>query len=391
MRTQKLPRVDLFGPCITRAWTIRAVEAGALNLSQGFPEDEPPTDVIVAACEAIRLGPNQYADMRGAPALRRAVAAYYRTRGLDWVDADEHVSITCGSTEAMAASVLAVAGPGDEVVIAQPCYENYPPQALIAGARVRYMNLVPPKWEITRELLDGTFGPDTKVLILNTPNNPTGRVFTRNELQLVAEYACRFDVQVLVDEIYEHLVWDEREHVRLATLPGMAERTVTVSGISKTYSATGWRVGWAVAPNDMTLALRRVHDFLTATVPTPFQTAAVVALGEPPDYYRALVCSYEARRQLLANFLAEAGLDFETPEGAYYFFPSCEPLGFPDANAFAEALLEKGKVAVVPYSAFYREAAVGGGKYRFRINFAKNETTLRQAGERLVAFARSRG
>jgi len=284
----------------------------------------------------------------------------------------------------MAATILATAGLGDEVVIQEPTYENYPPQAMIAGATVRYMQAEAPNWLITRDALEAAFNDRTRVIILNGPNNPTGRVYSQKELELVSEFCQRYDTLAAVDEIYEDLVWDGRKHIRLATLPGMQSRTVTISGASKVYAVTGWRIGWVVAPDRVTSALQRIHDFLTAAVPTPLQVAAVEALSLPDTYYADLLVSYERRRALLADFLDAAGLKYDMPQGAYYFFPSCEGLDFTDSEAFAESLLIEGGVAVVPYTAFYKTPEKG--RDRFRINFAKREKTLQQAGERLVRF-----
>ena len=382
-----LPRLQLFGHSITRECTLKAIEQKALNLSQGFPEEEPHQLLKDAAREAILDGPNQYADMRGSPALRTAIADYYsRIKGMEWVNADDHVTVTCGATEAMAAALLATAGPGDEVVIQEPSYENYPPQALLAGATIKRLSLNPPNWAITQSQLDAAFSPRTKLIILNNPNNPTGRVFTAGELQAVAETCERHNALVLSDEIYEHLVWDGRKHTLFSTLPGMAERTVTISGISKTFAATGWRIGWCVAPKQITTAIRRVHDFLTAAVPTPLQAAAAKAFSLPPSYYAALTERYQKRRALLAEYLKAAGLTFSMPEGAYYFFASCERLNFPNAVDFSTRLLQEGKVAVVPYTAFFGDSL--HGRFFCRINFAKKEDTLLKAGERIVQFCR---
>jgi aminotransferase len=384
----KLPRYDAFGHCITRACTIKAINRGALNLSQGFPEEEPVEAVAKAASDAILRGPNQYADMRGLPALREAVALRYRERfQMPWVDPDKHVSITCGTTEGMAAAVLATVGPGDEIVIQEPTYENYPPQAILAGASIRYLVAEAPEWRITRKSLEDAFSKKTRAIILNSPNNPTGRVYSREELELISEFCQRFDTIALADEIYEHLVWNGAEHIRLATLPGMEDRTVTISGASKVYAVTGWRVGWAVAPEKITTALRRVHDFLTATVPTPLQAAIVVALHLPDEYYSKLTASYERRRSLLMGYLDRAGLQYYAPEGAYYLFPSCNGLGFRDSVEFSDYLLEEAGVAVVPHTAFFKTPSKGTD--RFRINFAKKEGTLVQAGDRLVDFCLS--
>lgn len=382
-----LPRVGLFGACITRGCTIKAVERGALNLSQGFPEEEPLGAIKEVAIRAIQDGPNQYADMRGAPSLRKALASRYaESPGMEWVDADKNVSVTCGATEAMAAALLATAGPGDEVVIQEPTYENYPPQALIAGATIKYLRSQGPDWRITRKALEEAFSSRTRVLVLNGPNNPTGRVYSAEEMAIIRELVLRYQTIVLVDEIYEHLTWDGRRHIHFATLPGMRDRTVTISGASKAFAVTGWRVGWAIAPEEITLALRRIHDFLTATVPTPLQTAIVAALALPDSYYCQLKASYERRRALLAGYLQEAKLTFSMAEGAYYFFPSCASLAFRDSEEFAEALLVEAGVAVVPYTAFYRTKGIGAD--RFRINFAKREETLTEAGRRIVEFCR---
>ena len=288
-----------------------------INLAQGFPDFPAPAEIKEAAIEAIRDDVNQYSVTWGAPALRAAVAdKVARTTGLV-VDPDREVTVTCGATEAMIATLLATVNPGDEVVIFQPFYENYWPDTVLAGASPRFVTLHEPDWRIDPDELAAAFGERTRAVVINTPNNPTGKVFSRAELELIGGLCERWNALAITDEIYEHLVY-EGEHVSLATLPGLRERTVTISGIGKSYSVTGWRVGYAVAPPPLTDAIRKVHDFLTVGAPAPLQAAAVAALGQPDSYYRAYLADYRQRRDYLVACLRSAGFGCQPPAGAYY-------------------------------------------------------------------------
>ncbi|MBI3075479.1 MAG: aminotransferase class I/II-fold pyridoxal phosphate-dependent enzyme [Deltaproteobacteria bacterium] len=340
-----------------------------VNLAQGFPDFDPLHVIKAAAQRAIADGYNQYAVTWGAPRLRQAIAEKVRRHGALQVDPEAEITVTCGATEAMIATLLAVINPGDEVVVFEPFYENYGPDTIIAGATPRYVPLRDPGFTFDPDELRRAFGSRTKAIIVNTPHNPTGRVFTRGELQAIAALCQEFDALAVTDEIYEHIVYDGRRHVSLATLPGMAERTVTISGLSKTYSVTGWRVAYAIAPPPITAAIRKMHDFLTVGAPAPLQEAAAVALALPQTYYDELRAAYGARRRLMVRLLHEAGFRCFEPEGAYYVMCDIEPFGFKD------------DVECAPGSSFYHDRELGRHKLRF--HFAKTEETLRQAGERL--------
>jgi aminotransferase len=381
-------KVNAFGECITRSMSIRAAEHKALNLAQGFPNEDPPDEMLDAAVRSIKGHRNYYADMRGDPVLRQSIADYTkRFNGLD-VDGHDHVTVTCGTTEAMIATLLAITNPGDEVVLFEPWYENYLPQTILAGAVTRLYTLEPPDYHIDVEKLGTLFSDKTRAVIINTPNNPTGRVFTREELGGIADLCHRFDAYAIVDEIYQHIIYDGHQHVSIAALGGMAERTVVINGVSKAYAATGWRVGWAIAPAELTLAIRRVHDFLTGTVPTPFQDGCVIGLALPDSYFQSIKERYVRRRELLADMLAEAGLTFFVPEGTYYILADISKFGFDSSEDFARALVTEAGVAVVPGNAFFtshpwRERMV-------RLTFSKDDQTIASAGERILAWTRER-
>jgi aspartate/methionine/tyrosine aminotransferase len=379
-------KVNQFGSCITRGMSVEAAKAGALNLSQGFPDDPPPPEVALAAVNAITSGRNHYADFRGTPELRAAVAeSMRRFSGITWADGDRNVTITCGTTEAMLMCLLTLVdeGRGDEVILFEPWYENYFPQVALSGAKLRTVVLEPPDYRITEEALGRAFNRHTRAIIVTNPGNPTGRVLTRPELELLADFCQRYDVIALVDEIYSHYVFDGREHVSLAGLPSMAERAVTINGISKCFSCTGWRVGWAVTPEWLTPAVRRVHDFITATVPTPFQIGAVVALGLPDSYFADLRRRFEQRREILCGYLDRTPLTFQRPEGAYYVLADVRATGRTSGQLTRE-LLERAKVAVVPGEAYHRDQQLADRV--IRLTFSKNPQTLHAAGDALVRF-----
>jgi aspartate/methionine/tyrosine aminotransferase len=385
-------RVQYFTESVIREMTRLAAEYGALNLGQGMPDFETPQEIKDAACKAIQDGFNQYAITWGAPVLRQAIAAKaIAFNGID-CDANAHVTVCCGATECMMATMLALVDPGDEVIVFQPFYENYGPDALLSGAKPVWVSLHPPargpgggaipSWRFDPDELRRAFTTKTRAIILNTPNNPTGHVFTREELTLIAELCQEHDVYALADEIYEYIRYVDRPHISIATLPGMANRTVTISGLSKTFSITGWRLGYCIAPPEITNAIRKVHDFLTVGAPHPLQVAGAAALALPSSYYDKLCAGYRRRREMFLPYLHQAGLEVYEPEGAYYVMTDISPLGWDNDTEFVRWLIKEIGVSAVPGSSFYAPAERGRTKVRFM--FAKRDDTLHQAGERLL-------
>ncbi len=374
-----------FTESVIREMTRLADAHGATNLAQGFPDFPTPAPIKAAACAAVRRDINQYAVTWGAKRLREAIARKVRAYNGIPVDPDTMVTITCGSTEAMIGAHLATVDPGGEVIVFEPWYENYGPDAILSGARPRYVQLHPPDWSIDETELRRAFNPRTRAIIVNTPHNPTGKVFTRRELSLIARLCRKWNVLAFTDEIYEHILYDGRRHVSIATLDGMRDRTVTISGLSKTYSVTGWRIGYAIAPPRITKALRKVHDFLTVGAPAPLQEAGAVALGLGPAYYRGLLRDYAARRDVMLGALEAAGVTPTCrPEGAYYVLCDISRFGFRDDVACSRYLVEKIGVATVPGSSFFHRPADGRKLIRFA--FCKRLKTLRAAGRRLLAL-----
>ena len=377
-------RVQKFPESVIREMTRIAALHGAVNLAQGFPDFDPPREVTEAAKRALDGGYNQYSITWGARELRDAIARRAKTfNGID-ANPETDLVVTCGSTEAMMAAMLSLINDGDEAVIFEPFYENYGPDAIVSGARPRYVRMEWPDWTIDEERLKAAFTKHTKVLILNTPNNPTGKVFTRDELKVIADLCTDHDVVAVTDEIYEHIIFDGAKHVSLATLGDMAERTITINGLSKTYSATGWRVGWAIAPPTLASAMRRTHDFLTVGAPHPLQIAAVAALALPEPYYRELARSYQAKRDVFVRGLRDAGLDCNPPRGAYYVMADFSRFPFADDWAFAMYLVERLRVAVVPGSSFYGTPDDGARYVRFM--FSKRDETLAEAVNRILGL-----
>ncbi len=377
-------RVQTFPESVIREMTRVANEYGAINLAQGFPDFEPPQAVVDAAKKALEEGYHQYAITWGANALRDAIAEKARSFNGIACDPEENVVVTCGSTEAMMASMLALVNPGDEVLVFEPFYENYGPDAIVSGARARYVRLPWPDWTLDEEALKAAFSRRTKAIILNTPNNPTGKVFTRDELRLIADLCVDHDAVAVTDEIYEHIVY-EGEHVSIASLDGMADRTITINGLSKTYSVTGWRVGWAIAPKTIADALKRVHDFLTVGAPHPLQIAGVTALALPTSYYRDLAAMYRKKRDFFVEALEHVGFDVAVPRGAYYIMADFRRFGKEDDLAFAKRLVEDIGIAVVPGSSFYSDRRAGRRFVRFM--FSKRDETLAEAAQRLRILA----
>jgi aminotransferase len=365
---------------------------GGVNLSQGFPDFPAPPAVKQAACDAIQADVNQYAVTWGARPLREAVAREFTRRYGVPVVADEQVTVCCGSTEAMMSTMMALIDPGDEVVIFEPFYENYGPDAILSGASPRYVTLHEPSastslsagWTFDPDELAAAFNNRTRAIIINTPNNPTGKVFTRDELETIAALCRTWDVVAIADEIYEHIIYDGREHAPIATIDGMAERTVTINGLSKTYSVTGWRVGWTISPPPLTGAIRKVHDFLTVGAAAPLQEAGTVALAMPDDYYRKLAADYQRRRDVLLDILERHHFTVYRPDGAYYIMTDIGAFGFSDDVEFARYLVKDVGVAAVPGSSFYSNPAAGRTKLRFC--FCKRDETLAEADQRMESL-----
>ncbi len=384
MRTAKVKlaaRTAGFTESVIREMTRLNAIHGGINLAQGFPNFAAPDALKDAAKRAIDADINQYAITWGAKSLRDALALTYADLYRMTVDPETMLTVTCGATEAMISTLLALVDPGDEVIVLEPFYENYGPDADIAGAHPVYVPLRPPENLFDRDDLRRAFGPRTKAIIVNTPNNPTGRVFTRDELTFIASLCIEHDVIAVTDEIYEHIRY-EGEHIPIATLPGMADRTVTISGASKTFSVTGWRVGWIVAPPELTAGIRKVHDFVTVGAPAPLQeaVAAGLALGRP--YYDSLSGEYRRRRDLIVSALETAGFKPRRPDGAYYVLCDITPFGFDDDTAFARWLVSEVGVAGVPGSSFYSEPELG--KHLIRFTFCKTHDVLEAAAQRLM-------
>jgi len=360
-----------------------------VNLAQGFPDFPAPAEMKAAAQAAIGADKNQYAITWGAKAFRDALTGKLkRNTGLDF-DPEREITVTCGSTEAMIAAFMATLDPGDEVVIFEPFYENYGPDCILSGAVPVYVKLHPPDWSFDREELRRAFTPRTKGIVVNTPHNPTGKVYTREELEFIGQLAIEHDALIFTDEIYEHILYDGRPHVYPIALPKLRERTVMISGLSKTYSATGWRIGWAVAPPEISGAIRKVHDFLTVGAPAPLQEGAAAALNFGAEYYDKLAADYTRRRTQCVSMLKDAGFTVFVPQGAYYImteYPIPNPAGITDDDvAFARYLIEKIGVATVPGSSFYRPGSPEGRKM-IRFNYSKRDETLSEAGKRLRAL-----
>ena len=373
-----------FTESVIREMTRLSNEHGAVNLSQGFPDFAAPDAVKTAARDAIAADINQYAVTWGARPLREAVAREFTRRYGVAVDPDTQVTVCCGSTEAMMSTMLATLDPGDEVVVFEPFYENYGPDAILSGAVPRYVTLHEPDWTFDPDALAAAFNDRTRAIIINTPNNPTGKVFTRAELTTIAELCQRWDVLAITDEIYEHIIYDGCRHVPMAAIDGMADRTVTLNSLSKTYSVTGWRVGWAIAPSELTGAIRKVHDFLTVGAAAPLQEAGAVALSFPETYYAELAAGYQRRRDMLLALLEPRGFVCFTPRGAYYVMTDIGGFGFADDVEFSRYLVQEVGVAVVPGSSFYHDPALGRTKVRF--TFCKRDETLQEAGRRLAVM-----
>ncbi|HEX5432658.1 MAG TPA: aminotransferase class I/II-fold pyridoxal phosphate-dependent enzyme [Candidatus Angelobacter sp.] len=379
-------KVEFFTESVIREMTRQAYLHGAVNLSQGYPDFPAPEEIKRAAQQAIAKDINQYAITWGAKNFRQAIAAHVKSlHGLD-LDPDREITVCCGSTEAMISSLLGVCNPGDEVIIFEPFYENYGPDAFLSGAKPQFVKLRPPAnekddWTFDERELRAAFRPHTKAIILNTPNNPTGKVFTRAELEFIRDLCVEFNVLAITDEIYEHILYDGTKHIAMASLEGMRERTITINSVSKTYSVTGWRVGWAIAPPSISDALRKVHDFLTVGAPAPLQEASATALALPRSYYQDLAEKYHERRRRFIPVLNEVGFRCSPPKGAYYVMADISKFKFADDVSFAKYLVEKIGVAAVPGSSFYHNPKDGMQQVRFA--FCKKLETLDEAAKRL--------
>jgi aminotransferase len=379
-------KVQQFTESVIREMTRQAIEHGAVNLAQGFPDFAAPEEIKRAAQKAIEEDLNQYAITWGAKNFRSAIAQNFREWQKIDIDPEREVTVCCGSTEAMIATLLALLNPGDEIIIFEPFYENYGPDAILSGAVRRYVTLRPPNenaadWYFDPAELRNAFTPQTRAIIINTPHNPTGKVFSRPELELIRDLCIEHDTIAITDEIYEHILYDGAEHISLATLEGMRDRTITINSLSKTYSVTGWRVGWAIASPDLTSAIRKVHDFLTVGAASPLQAAGITALSLPRAYYDDLAEKYTERRDLLLNALLEVGFNAYIPQGAYYIMTDISSLNAGDDRAFAHRLVREIGVGAVPGSGFYRHPELGAHQIRF--TFCKKIETLHSAIENL--------
>ncbi|MCS6885008.1 MAG: aminotransferase class I/II-fold pyridoxal phosphate-dependent enzyme [Acidobacteriota bacterium] len=382
MRELVSKKSKLFTESVIREMTRRANQHGAINLSQGFPDFAAPEVLKKAAVTAILNDINQYATTWGTKSFRDAIAAKTRRYlGLE-VDPETEICVTCGSTEAMLCALMAVTDPEDEVIIFSPYYENYWPDAVLCSARPRFVPLRPPRWDFDREELAAAFGNRTRAIIICNPNNPTGKVFTEDELRYIADLCIRWDAIAITDEIYEHILYDGAKHIAIATLEGMKDRTVTVNSLSKTYSVTGWRIGYTIASAQITAAIRKVHDFLTVGAAAPLQEAGTVAMQLPDSYYTELAEGYRERRDVLLTALEEAGFEYYKPQGAYYVMADISSFGFKDDLSFTDFLVREIGVAVVPGSSFYIEPKEGAHQVRFA--FCKKVETLKAAAKRLL-------
>jgi len=366
-----------FTESVIREMTRLAGHYGAVNLAQGYPDFPAPEVLKRAAADAIAADINQYSITWGAKPFRDAIAAKYRAwYGIDF-DPEREITVCCGATEGMIASLLAVLDPGDEVVLFEPFYENYNPDTQLCGAEARYVALNAPGWRFDPDELRRAFTPRTKAIILNSPNNPTGKVFSREELEFIGGLCQEFDALAITDEIYEHILYDGAVHVPILSIPGMRERSILVNSMSKTYSVTGWRVGWVLAPPDLTDSIRQVHDFLTVGAASPLQAAGTVALGLGAEYYSALATEYAARRDHIVSTLTAAGFGCFVPRGAYYVMTDISRFGFPDDVAFVRYLIETLGIAAVPGSSFFCHPKAGAQNVRFC--FCKKYETLEKA------------
>lgn len=384
-RIRSAKRVSSFADSVFGEMTRLARLHNAVNLSQGFPDFEAPQAIKDAACKAIQAEQNQYAPPYGTTAFRDAIAQDYSRRYGMAINPDEQVTVCCGSTEAMMAAMLACVDPGDEVIVFEPFYENYGPDAILAGAEPKYVRLREPDWNFDPDELQRAFTNRTRAIVINSPNNPTGKVYTRDELATIAELCQKWDVLAISDEIYERIVYTGHAHVPMASIPGMADRTITTNGLSKTYSVTGWRIGWAISPPALTGGIRKMHDFLTVAAPTPFHDAGVAAMSLPDAFYAKLAADYEQKRGLMLDILGRHGFTAFQPGGAYYVMADVSRFGFTSDSEFAQYLVKEIGVATVPGSSFYIDPAAAPQSVRFC--FSKRDETLFEADKRLARLS----
>lgn len=385
---KELSRItEAFTESVIREMTRICDAAGGHNLSQGFPDFESPKAIKEAAIKAIQDEWNQYPVTYGEPELREAISKKVWSYNGIKCDPGTDITVTCGATEAMMATLKAIINPGDEIIVFEPFYENYGPDCILSGAAPRYITLYPPDWSYSSEELAGAFNEKTKAIVINTPNNPTGKVFSREELEEIAALCLKWDCYAVTDEIYEHILYDGARHVSIAVIPGMEDRTITINSISKTYSVTGWRVGWAIASEPVTRRIRKVHDFLTVGAPTPFQHAAAAALAFPDEYYAGLQAHYEKARGFLSGLLQRTGFKPSMPRGAYYIIADVgnlmDRLGVADDFSFSRKLIELTGVATVPGSSFYSDPVKGRTQVRFC--FCKKWETLYAVEQALLS------
>ncbi|MBU4563235.1 MAG: aminotransferase class I/II-fold pyridoxal phosphate-dependent enzyme [Proteobacteria bacterium] len=377
---------ETFTESVIREMTRICDAAGGYNLSQGFPDFDPPEEILEAAVRAMRQGCNQYPVTFGEPHFREAIAQKVAKHNNITCDPATDITVTCGATEAMIATLKALVNPGDEVIIFEPFYENYGPDSILSGATPRFVTLEPGEWSFDPQALADAFNQNTKAIVINTPNNPTGKVFSRAELRIIADLCIKWDCYCVADEVYEHIIYGDAKHVSMASLEGMAERTVTINSMSKSYSVTGWRVGWAIASPEITARIRKVHDFLTVGAPTPFQEAGVVAMGMPDEYYRDLQERYSVARELVHKALAQAGFQVNQPQGAYYILAGATDLmrrwGCQNDFDFSHKLIDVTGVATVPGTSFY--ATPGKGTDQVRFCFSKSLDMLNKVSSKLA-------
>lgn len=369
---------EQFTESVIREMTRICDQAGGTNLSQGFPDFSCPEELKKAAVEAIQADRNQYPVTFGEPELREAISKKVAWYNNIECDPATQITVTCGATEAMIATLKAILNPGDEIIVFEPFYENYGPDGILSGATPRFVGLHPPEWRFDVDELEQAFNSKTKAIIINTPNNPTGKVFNREEMEAIAELCIKNDIYAVTDEIYEHIIYDGVEHVSIASLAGMEDRTISINSVSKTYAVTGWRVGWAIASPEITSRIRKVHDFLTVGAPTPLQHASVTALNLPESYYAELARSYCEKRNRLFSILENSGFEPIMPKGAYYMMANVPALmtrlGVENDTLFSRKLIEETGIASVPGSSFYRNPE--NGKQQIRFTFCKKEETL---------------
>ncbi|MDM8515421.1 aminotransferase class I/II-fold pyridoxal phosphate-dependent enzyme [Desulfobacterales bacterium HSG16] len=373
-------RLDFFTESVIREMTRVANEYGALNLSQGFPDFDPPVELVNAAKKALDDGYHQYAITWGAENFRKALAEKQKHwMGLD-LDPDENIVVTCGSTEAMMVAMMTAVNPGDKVIVFSPFYENYGADTILSGADPIYVPLHPPDFNFDPDELKSAFEKGARALVLCNPSNPAGKVFSKEELEIIADMAKEYDAFVITDEVYEHIVYEPFKHTYMASLPDMFERTISCSSLSKTYAVTGWRLGYVIASADVVNGAKKVHDFLTVGAASPLQEAAVTALNFPLDYYEKLQAKYTAMRDCFTSYLNEAGLSYTMPQGAYYILVDISAFKNTDDKQFCRWLAKEIGVAAVPGSSFSKEPV----NHLVRFHFAKQISTLKEAGERLL-------